>query len=141
MVEFIVSKFHPFSIFFWTPLDGHVLSMTIIPSDASHFRHSNNVLTPKVSLEKILMENIKNWSCKSYLGNKKPKATILAVTSLDAHPGFSAPIFVRDELSVQVKLRSQKNWVDINKFIQPRGKSCTKQLYFPRKIWEMKNHI
>ena len=36
------------------------------------------------------MENIKNWRCKSYLGNKKPKATILAASSLDAHPGFDA---------------------------------------------------
>ena len=45
-------KFHAFSIFLWTPLDGCAWGMIIILRDASYFKHSNKTHTAKASLQK-----------------------------------------------------------------------------------------
>ena len=49
-------KFHAFSRFFWTSLDKCVWRKKIVLWDASHFRHSNNINTVKVSLQNFLMK-------------------------------------------------------------------------------------
>ena len=56
-----IVKFHAFCIFFWTPLDGFVWSMRINFWYASYFRHSNNILTARVSLQKLLMALQWKW--------------------------------------------------------------------------------
>ena len=68
-----IVKFHDFSIFFWTPLEGFVWSMRIILWDASYFRHSNNIHTARASLQNLLMELQWKWRLQVLFRQKKNK--------------------------------------------------------------------
>ena len=61
----LLVKFHPFSIIFWAPLEECVWGMKIILWGPSCFIHLNSIESANTSLQKCLMEIIKNESCKS----------------------------------------------------------------------------
>ena len=119
-----IIKFHAFSIFFSTPLDGFVWSMRIILWNASYFRHSNNIHTARASLQKLLMELQWKWSLMSYLSNKEQKWTFLNVSRSDMHIDFD---FARPFFCVSVRARKWKiGRVEVNLSSPERAFSCPK---------------
>ena len=92
-------KSYAFNIFSWTPLDGCICIMKIVLWEASYFRRQNNIETKKALLWKL--SDIKNESCKRYLGNKEQKAMFYFDRTCNLV--LSIP-FLRARLGAQVKL-------------------------------------
>ena len=121
-----IVKFHDFSIFFWTPLEGFVWSMRIILWDASYFRHSNNIHTARASLQNLLMELQWKWRLQVLIRQQRTKMNVSTCFSIKyAHwRWFCAPVFLRARSGAQVKLRARKiGRVEVN-FSSPDNVFC-----------------
>ena len=103
-----------FNAFYYILLN--TFSVIIIPSDAFHFRHLSNIfILLKPHCKNLWWKNIKNYSCKTYLGNKKQRSNNSTCSLIWLTPRFCLPVFLLAGLSLQAKLRARKiGWIEIN---------------------------
>ena len=104
-------KFHPSSIFFWTPLDKCVWSMiNIILWDVWKFWTFKQLTLQNPHCKIFWWDYNKNESCKPYLSNEEQKWLFLVVSLSNVHIelDFARPFFACANKIARPKSRARR---------------------------------
>ena len=111
-----IVKFHDFSIFFWTPLEGFVWSLIRLFFEMHLILCIQTTSTLQEPHCKIFWWNYnENEGCKSYLGNKEQKWTFLHVSRSNMHTDVDSA----RPIGRPSKIARPKNRARRSKFLQP----------------------